>query len=1122
MEGKRGKKRKLCLTRLLPDAPSREDALGGGHARTAHALEDLVLNTSGGKAVALFGGWGSGKSTVIKIFQKAVEKNPNVKVFVYDAWSHEGDPLRRSFLERLASFLEASGWIKGKSLEEIKNQMDELAGRKEVADSRTSTIVTPQGKWIGTFFTLGVPLGAALLSSQPVYLAPLWFWVTGLLAVFSPFLVALGLTIRNRRTKGRWEFPSLVSQNIHTTRTSTLRTPEPTSIEFAARFGSMMDRALSDDRRLVIVMDNLDRLPNDQAHSIWATMRTFFDVEGENWSKRLWLIVPIDPSAIPELWKGNDEGSAEVFVSKFFQARFDVPSPVLSDWKALFLQLLSEAFPSHNEEDFYAIYRVYRVFALERDHPPTPRELKQFVNLVGSQHRIWQDDIALPLQALYVALRKELHENPRETLSKRESEVKSIFPEAEKWKDFLLAQYFNVEPNKALQVLFLEDIRKGLEGQESFDLNKVAEQLEPRALGTLIHEALAETAEWVERAPENLAKAALAIEEIKDFLPKEDYQRALVHLREELTRVEKWTVWNNKVVQGLVALIVSAPGREIQRSLVRAILNGVELPSGNDNDTAIKEIAASLADFLDRLKRGLNLGPPEDFRFQAPEATDWIAVLSALNFQRLDEAITRAFTPPPSELSGVLNELSARAEQEKFGMDEARAVQALCDIEPDGTLNWEGLVKNLLKPLANAKQYPEERLWAMTHALLQLEPVDERARNALKQLAENWFLFHHLSYVNGKKSLATLLLIFLILNPTGRLQSSGGSANAGVQRYGALVQQQQPVDLKGTAEILARLAKRGSTTFSVQNLIQATNENARTKDLVAAILRNAEDAYPGEILSPDILVEHSDELTGLIGEKSLEEKYRAYQDKVIDEVLARELTLDLLPVYQRMLKVADGAPFKRLSDFLIKELKDQPKEFWLHCLQQAGEYGVLALLKKLAGRGSRARLDHKLADAIVEAATSLLQDDEDGEYDPEALRGYLEVLDIGARKNLSARLVRRLPELFSEHADRRAEGFLQAVGDVILDSAPNMDSKGLDSLLLNWFPSALKRLSQEELEWFAALLEKLRDRIPGLEEAIREEALSRVQEAREATEDEDISQLLGKIADLFQTAGKSP
>ena len=101
-----------CTTRLLDDAPSNIDAFGA-HQRIANALSDLIQHEEGGKTIALTGSWGSGKSTVVRLLSSALSETSanegTAKVFVFDAWAHQGDPLRRTFLEHLIDFFVRAG-----------------------------------------------------------------------------------------------------------------------------------------------------------------------------------------------------------------------------------------------------------------------------------------------------------------------------------------------------------------------------------------------------------------------------------------------------------------------------------------------------------------------------------------------------------------------------------------------------------------------------------------------------------------------------------------------------------------------------------------------------------------------------------------------------------------------------------------------------------------------------------------------------------------------------------------------------------------------------------------------------------------------------------------------------
>jgi hypothetical protein len=48
--------------------------------------------------IGLFGGWGSGKSSIIKTMSDRFSQKKTVKIVIYDAWKYSGDAFRRSFL----------------------------------------------------------------------------------------------------------------------------------------------------------------------------------------------------------------------------------------------------------------------------------------------------------------------------------------------------------------------------------------------------------------------------------------------------------------------------------------------------------------------------------------------------------------------------------------------------------------------------------------------------------------------------------------------------------------------------------------------------------------------------------------------------------------------------------------------------------------------------------------------------------------------------------------------------------------------------------------------------------------------------------------------------------------
>ena len=94
-----------------PAVPTANDAFGA-HTSIAAAVAQLIADdpaSKHGRAIALTGSWGSGKSFVVDEVKGRLQEpqtgGAEHRVFVFDAWAHEGDALGRAFLKQLADFL---------------------------------------------------------------------------------------------------------------------------------------------------------------------------------------------------------------------------------------------------------------------------------------------------------------------------------------------------------------------------------------------------------------------------------------------------------------------------------------------------------------------------------------------------------------------------------------------------------------------------------------------------------------------------------------------------------------------------------------------------------------------------------------------------------------------------------------------------------------------------------------------------------------------------------------------------------------------------------------------------------------------------------------------------------
>ncbi len=127
------------------------------HIKLAKKIFELISNNKGNAVtIGLEGRWGSGKSTIINLLKKNLEddKVKNQYQYIYiDAWAHEGDPLRRIFLEKIIQQVDPNE--NDKDLTKIKLI---LSKRQKTITTTTTKSPTVQGIIIA-LLVLFVPFG---------------------------------------------------------------------------------------------------------------------------------------------------------------------------------------------------------------------------------------------------------------------------------------------------------------------------------------------------------------------------------------------------------------------------------------------------------------------------------------------------------------------------------------------------------------------------------------------------------------------------------------------------------------------------------------------------------------------------------------------------------------------------------------------------------------------------------------------------------------------------------------------------------------------------------------------------------------------------------------------------
>jgi Cdc6-like AAA superfamily ATPase len=479
---------------FLKDEPAAEDSFGP-HSKLASAIGQLISDDPEIKIIGILGPWGSGKSTVVRAIESQLRgKSKKVHFFTYDAWLHQSDPVRRSFLESLVGFLGQNGMA---DPEKWQKRLEELNGTVERTETETAPVLTTSGTLILSSLAL-VPFGVALLGYDAVKDAvadPPSRWAAGVLAAgiglsLAPAIAALVMYLAWRPwgtkifTRAFWsEHKSphekesilgiLTDRKLDRVLSVTARQPEPTSIEFQQLFRELMTEAVREGHNFIFIIDNLDRLAEKEALQIWSAVRAFFlDSSDMPLSKKLsylpTVILPVDANSIRRMFavEHGDQDAKDLsraFMDKTFDITFDVPEPVMSDWQDYLSKQAEKCFGSLIQES--DIYWITRFLDDKRRSKgglaTTPRSINKYINHIAALYaQRSSSEIDVPTLAFYAAFSHLIQEGVLDLI---QIDGPSSVPPSPNWKVQVAAIHYGVPLPKARQILLSDPIRDAIQ-----------------------------------------------------------------------------------------------------------------------------------------------------------------------------------------------------------------------------------------------------------------------------------------------------------------------------------------------------------------------------------------------------------------------------------------------------------------------------------------------------------------------------------------------------------------------------------------------------------------------------------------------------------------------------------
>ena len=385
--------------------------------------------------IGLDGEWGAGKSNVIGIIERTLHTSHHV--FVYDAWGHQEDLQRRAFLEELTDSLCASKTINPpKWNEKLK---DLLATRRE-----TTIRTTPR-------LSIGVVATAFLAALTPILKSvsevttdvPILRLTISLLPLIAGVVMWTIGSFRAKHVLRPNEVYRLYREHDSRTDTSIRISERQPSVR---EFQSWM-RGLSQDltdRQLIIVFDNIDRLPHDRVHELWSSIHTFFAAES---FPGVFVVVPFDSQRLAKALGYKDPNE---LLSKTFSVIFRVAPPVLTDWHEFFRSKFREAFGEDTSDVIAAVMRIF-----DRLSPAiTPRTVIAFINELVSLQFTADEDVELPYMAVFALTSDTIMSDPVGNILSLEflGPLKTQFQSDQKIQDQIASLVYHVPVSVASQV----------------------------------------------------------------------------------------------------------------------------------------------------------------------------------------------------------------------------------------------------------------------------------------------------------------------------------------------------------------------------------------------------------------------------------------------------------------------------------------------------------------------------------------------------------------------------------------------------------------------------------------------------------------------------------------------
>jgi hypothetical protein len=869
------------------------------------------------------------------------------------------------------------------------------------------------------------------------------------------------------------------------------KTPADSIIEFRNTFTGLFAKAFQTNPKLrfALVIDNLDRVPRDQAKDFWSTMQTFFGDERGNSkhpTSEYWLIVPFSYEALsfifesgsPEVGKAA-QSKAKGFIEKTFSFAVYVPPPILANWRKYLLERLREAFPETSLEELHSVREIYDIAKRRGLLEVTPRNLKLFVNSLVVSYRQRGAEIALPVIASFLLHRDEIVSAATvgpELLAPEERKLIN----ASNWRALMGALYYGVPANEANQIILQEPIIGSLQRYDPVALKSL--ENEPGFSDVLVSVVREEMATALDAL--TVARMAGTIDQL-DAATAPALSSIWRLLRQEIRQANEWSNFQFAAAAGIDAIFRHTPKTERKAlfdEVARKFSSATIAEPPGDGQTPFEPIGNALAVAISLVK-----GPEDktDVRIELPGSAraqiEFLQQLAECNESIATKAVIRP-SHSPDEIGAALSMaiaegISLRAPASLIGF--LRTYQL--------TLPWSASYK-VVRTRLRADDLREQEIESLVSMLVAGQTIDQSdSLSFLRKLSVEGTLTHVLAKFRKKIDVkAAVIGSTLLSNPEFERSGQTGDSETGDNLYSEF--QNSPV---ADEQLVRHIAKFVSQNQAGLLLFERAVSFPKLETIITPILSEMLKAtyafnIPAEefVKQTEFFKKHANLLSINASLPSL-----VNEQKVFSLLANRPFETAGLWLYNSTLSLAVRSGNESYLNFLVSALVDLPVADWTSALEGASSHsGLLELAKGLRAHDSSFKLSTRAKDALLEisrrsARGALSVTDELRSR----FRVLFDLLDDGLQKTLMSDVLDDMLATIDLGANQRTIDFL---GDYI--DALSLAEADPDRILRRIFSPILSSPQQQSVDWMARVVTNNPQMFSHIESQTREEISARL------------------------------